>query len=136
MLGRCARTYNPWEGRMRGTGRLSSRLARALRITTVPTAVAIVAILVIGAGSAAGSAQSRAKPGKANWHSLTTKLPLSHMNVDVKLRRAKAFSLDRGGLARLLRNAPGQAKEVSAQRTIVVSLPDPHGKFQRFALHR
>src|SRR5262249_61462305 len=81
-----------WGGPMRRSGWPRGRVSRALRVTTLPTALAtaIVAILVIGAGSAAGSAQSRAKPGKAAWEGLAAKLPLAHPNakVDVKLRRA------------------------------------------------
>src|SRR5215471_5784175 len=124
---------------MTSSGWPRSRMARVFGIA-MPSAIAlaIVAILVIGAGSAAGSAQSRARPGKVDWHGLGVRLPLAHANArpNMKLLRAKAFRLDRGGLARLLRTAPAFTKRPSAQKSIVVSLPDPRGAFQRFAIHR
>jgi hypothetical protein len=123
---------------MRGRGWPRSRMARVLRIATLPGAIAIVAILIVGVGSATGSGQSRAMPGKVAWHGLGTKLPFAHANakVDMKLLRARAFTLDRAGFARLLRNAPAFTPKLSAQKTSVVSLPDPRGGFQRFAVHR
>src|SRR3954454_11066501 len=100
------------------------------------TAIAIVAVLVIGTSSAVGSARGVSKPGKENWKHLGTNFAAAHGNArrEVLARKAQAYSLDRAGIAGLLRSAPAPTTKRGAG--VVLSLPDPNGTFQRFVVHR
>src|SRR4051812_20270720 len=120
-----------WTGWPRSRG-----AARALHLSTTLVALAIAAVLVVGAGAAAG--RGSFKPGKASWHRIATNLRAAHpgLKADLELSKSRAFALDRAGLAKLLASAPAQAKNAHSQKTVVVSLPDPNGSFQRFAVHR
>jgi hypothetical protein len=48
--------------------------------------------------------------------------------------KAQALGLDRGGMAALLAGAPREFTNAAKQRPLVIELPDPDGKFQRFTL--
>src|SRR5580765_3513237 len=111
------------------------RTARAWWAATGTIAIAIVAILMIGTSSA-WSARGGSMPGKQNWQHLGTKLAAAHGNAQRKILTTKAqgYSLDRAGLASLLRAAP--APTTARGAGVVLSLPDPNGKFQRFVVHR
>ena len=130
-------TRDPGGQDMRGNGWARGRgAARALHVSTTLIALVIAAVLVVGAGATAD--RGNFKPGKESWRSIATNLRTAHpgLKADFKLTKSRAFALDRGRLAQLLAKAPAQTKSVRSQKTIVVSLPDPSGKFQRFALHR
>ncbi len=112
------------------------RTARAWWTATGTIAIAIVAILMIGTSSAAGSARGVGMPGKQNWNRLGTKLAAAHGNAkrEILTTKAQGYSLDRTGLASLLRAAP--APTTARGVGVVLALPDPNGKFQRFVVHR
>ena len=100
--------------------------------------VAASAIVAAVGSSAAGSAGPAGRPGKAFWNRIAGK-PAVKPNAarpDVSPTKLRAFSLNRSGLAGVLGTAPRPAAKASQQRDVVVSLPDPAGRFQRFALHR
>ncbi len=115
------------------------RTVRARRSATAALAVVVGTVLVIGASSAvAGSAGGPDKPGKEHWNKKAGKLPPTQggAKADVTPEKAQALTLDRNGLAAMLAGAPAEAQQGAKQDSIVISLPDPSGSFQSFAVHR
>ena len=113
------------------------RTVRARRSATAALAVVVGTVLVIGASSAvAGSAGGPDKPGKEHWNKKAGKLPPTQggAKADVTPEKAQALTLDRNGLAAMLAGAPAEAQQGAKQDSIVISLPDPSGSFQRFAV--
>ena len=110
---------------------------RGKRVVTVVAATAAGVALVVAAGSSAAGGD---KPGAALWSSVGDSLAPSQDGAQavVRPKKLQAFTLDRGGLEGLLAAAPaqdtGRAQRSAAPQELVVSLPDPQGKFQRFAL--
>jgi hypothetical protein len=95
---------------------------------------------VAAAGSSAsGSGSATDRTGKDLWQAEGSAPALSPTGTkpDLKIADPETYTLDDGGLAGLLGRVP-DAPEVGAgsARTLTVSLPDPNGKFQRFAIHQ
>src|SRR4029078_11282965 len=94
------------EGRMTLRGWLRTRRTRRGWWTATGTiAIAIVAVLMIGTTSAVGSARGASKTGKENWTHLGTTFAVAHAGAkrEILATKAQAYSLDRAGIADLLR---------------------------------
>ena len=59
----------------------------------------------------------------------------SGLQVEIQPRRFRAFTLNRDAMQRKLAAAPREFTAAARQATFFLSLPDPTGKFQRFAVH-
>ena len=99
------------------------------RISATAIVVALGAVLVWAVPSGASLGHGSNKPGKNLWSHVTGKVPATHdgAKLDVRPDKQRAFTLDQNGLGSLLGAGAGA-------RSAVVSLPDPSGSFQRFAL--
>jgi hypothetical protein len=100
---------------------------RGRRLATAVLAAVLGTVLVVAGSSAAGGGPD--KPGKDLWKHVAGKLPATHdgARAEVTAAGAQGLTLDRSGLEGLL---------PAASATTVVSLPDPAGGFQRFALQQ
>ena len=101
------------------------------RISATAIVVALGAVLVWAVPSGASLGHGSNKPGKNLWSHVTGKVPATHdgAKLDVRPDKQRAFTLDQNGLGSLLDAGAGA-------RSAVVSLPDPTGGFQRFALEK
>jgi hypothetical protein len=59
----------------------------------------------------------------------------SSLQVEVQPRRFRAFILNRDAMQRKLAAAPREFTAAARQATFLLALPDPEGKFQRFAVN-
>jgi hypothetical protein len=94
---------------------------------------AVVALALLGAGGPAGAANGG---GKELWQRVAGKPAPSRKGAKpaVNPRRFDALRLDRAGIATLLAAAPTEHAQTKRDSGLVVSLPDPSGAFQAFAI--
>ena len=122
-----------------GTG--SGANARARRLTSAVIGLcALLAVLTVSFGAGASSGGLRAMHGtKALWHPTTLNaFAAGRLAPAVKLRTAhvRPFTLKRAALHRVLAHAPWENTKAARLHPVVVSLPAPNGRFERFALYR
>ena len=96
--------------------------------------VAMLAVIATALPSAAAQRSAKSQSFKGLWHSKSAAAPRAGLKKQIAPKRFKSFSLDRAGLARALKGAPSTS--AGSAKALVISLPAPNGKFQRFALTR
>ncbi len=98
-------------------------------------ATALAALAVFGAGGAAGSASDG---GKGLWQRVEGKPGPARQGAKpaVNPRRFDALRLDRAGIAEFLAPAPTERAQTKRDSGLVISLPDPSGSFQAFAIEK
>lgn len=96
----------------------------------------IVALAAANAVNAAEAVQSAAAshPSRAVWLDVKGSFAASGKEPSVRPNRFRAISLDRLSLAGLTAAAPMERTQAARLNPIVLSLPDPNGGFQRFAV--
>jgi Metallo-peptidase family M12B Reprolysin-like len=94
---------------------------------------AALAVVLLVAGGPAGAANGG---GKGLWKYLDGKPSPARPDTRpaVKPQKFAAFELDRAGMAGLLETAPAETAPVTTNTGLVISLPDPSGDFQAFAI--
>ena len=94
---------------------------------------ALAALAVFGAGGPVSAANGG---GKGLWHRVDGKpAPARHgAKPAVNPRDFDALRLDRAGIAELLTAAPAEQAQTTRDSGLVISLPDPSGGFQAFAI--
>jgi hypothetical protein len=124
-----------------GTG--SGANARARRLLTALIGLgALAAVLTVsfGAGASTGLTVRDMHGTKAFWGRTTLKASLARVHARPALRlrtaHARPFTLNRAALHTVLANAPWENTKAASSHPVVVSLPAPDGKFERFALYR
>jgi hypothetical protein len=115
-----------------GVGR-ATRLLRPVRLLAVAGALLGAAVPTTAHAAAPSAARSAAA-----WQGVAGQLPATHNGRPRALapRRFRAFALDRSALASVLGGAPTAPAAGRAARgaPLTVSIPDPAGGFQRFAV--
>ena len=98
-------------------------------------AATLAALAVFGAGGAAGSANDG---GKGFWQRVEGKPGPARQGAKpaVNPRRFDALRLDRAGIAEFLAAAPAERAQTKRDSGLVISLPDPSGTFQAFAIEK
>ena len=98
-------------------------------------ATALAALAVFGAGGAAGAANDG---GKGLWQRVEGKPGPARQGAKpaVNPRRFDALRLDRAGIAEFLAPAPAERAQTKRDSGLVISLPDPSGSFQAFAIEK
>ena len=96
--------------------------------------VAMLAVIATALPSAAAQRSAKSQTFKSLWHTKSAAAPRAGLTKQVAPKRFKSFSLDRAGLAKALKGAPSSSAR--SAKALVISLPAPNGKFQRFALTR
>jgi len=117
---------------------LRSRRLTAAAIGLFAIAAAIAITLPAGAGSNRRALQD-VHGTKAFWQQTTLKRVAKSSGMPaLKLRgkNVKPFRLDVRSLHRVLANTPRERTRAARLHPVVVSLPAPNGRFQRFALQR
>ena len=104
---------------------------------------AFAAVIAVAMPAGAGSTKRALKDvhgTRAFWHqtSLRTAIERSATRPAVRLRTkgVRSFTLNRTALRKVLAKAPREFTRAARLRPVVVSLPAPNGRFQRFALTR
>ncbi len=130
---------------MKETG---SRLHRGLRSPGrigggIFALAAFVAVIVVAMPAGAGSTKRALRDAhgtRAFWHQtpLETAVARSAARPALRLRTkgVRAFTLKRASLRKALAKAPREFTRAARVRPVVISLPAPNGRFQRFALAR
>jgi hypothetical protein len=127
------------QGRMRDA--LRSRRSRVGlgAIGTVAAAVVIAVALPAGAGANKRAFQDVHRT-KAFWHKTSLKTALERRGarpaLRLRARHDRSFTLNRSALRKVLGAAPRERTRAARLHPVVVSLPVPNGRFQRFALAR
>jgi hypothetical protein len=130
---------------MKDTGsRLHNALQSSGRVGGGIIALAALALVVVVAMPAGAGSTKRALRDvhgtRGFWHqtSLRTAIERSHTRQAVRVRTkgVRAFTLNRKSLRKVLAKAPREFTRAARLRPVVVSLPAPNGRFQRFALAR
>jgi trimeric autotransporter adhesin len=118
--------------RARPATRAVSALFVALAaLTALPAAQAAAA----ASRTAAPQSAAMAHPSRALWVDVQgTPASARGANVAVRATRYRAAMLDRSSLQALAATAPMERTQAERQNPLIVSLPDPDGGFQRFAL--
>ncbi|HXZ56714.1 MAG TPA: M12 family metallo-peptidase, partial [Gaiellaceae bacterium] len=119
-------------------GKDSGTPLRVRSLAAVVGLCAAGAVLTIsfGAGAASGHPPLRdVHNSKAFWH--RTALKSVRVKPTVRLRSSvRPFALKRASLHRVLAPAPWENTRAARTRPVVISLPAPNGRFERFALYR
>ena len=113
--------------------RLRNRSRYGLLLTL--GAAALAALAVFGAGGPAGAANGG---GKGLWQRVEGKPGPARKGAKpaVNPRSFDALRLDRAGIADFLAAAPTERAQTKRDSGLVISLPDPSGGFQRFAIEK
>jgi trimeric autotransporter adhesin len=111
--------------------RLSALFMALAALSAVPAAHAAAAV----ARSTTAQSAAMAHPSRALWTDVKA-APASAKGADVAVRatRYRAAMLDRSSLQALAATAPMERTQAERLNPLIVSLPDPDGGFQRFAL--
>jgi hypothetical protein len=124
-------------------GKDSGASTRARRLTSAVIGLcALLAVLTVsfGAGASTGGLTLRDMHGtKGLWAHTTLKASFAgRLAPALKLRTAhvRPFTLKRAALHRVLVHAPWENTKAARLHPVVVSLPAPNGRFERFALFR
>jgi hypothetical protein len=127
------------QGRMRDA--LRSRRSRlGLGVIGMVAAAVVIAVALPAGAGANKRAFYDVHRTKAFWHKTSLKTALDRRGARPALRlRAghdRSFTLNRSALRKVLGAAPRERTRAARLHPVVVSLPVPNGRFQRFALAR
>jgi hypothetical protein len=109
----------------------------------VALSLALAGIVVVPAAQAAAAraavAQDAASahPSRAYWVDIKGAAPsvsARGAQVEVKAQRFRSATLDRSSLGALMATAPQERSAAARSNPLIISLPDPDGGFQRFAI--
>ncbi len=109
----------------------------------VALSLALAGMLAAPAAHAAAARATAAQnaaaahPSRAYWVDIKGAAPAASARgaeVEVKAQRFRSATLDRSSLGALMATAPMERSAAARQNPLVVSLPDPDGGFQRFAI--
>jgi hypothetical protein len=75
-------------------------------------------------------------PGEDLWQHVAATTGPARVGAqpELKLRQFSAYTLNRGGMAGLLAAAPAEHSQAAKANPLVLSLPDPTGSFESFAI--
>ena len=108
-------------------------------LLSVLTVIAVIAALVLQAVPGALAAPPTAGPGatgKELWQRVAgTPAPArAGAQPGIKAQRSNSYTLNRRGMAAVLATAPNERSQVARKNPLVLSLPNPLGKFESFAV--
>ena len=122
-----------------GTGSRSRALRGGRFTTTAFVLFALGAVLTVSLATGATTTKRAFKDVHATktfWHTTKLKAASHRLRPAMRFRGSvRSFTLRRSSLRRVLALAPRARLRGTLVRPLVVSLPDPNGDFQRFALH-
>ena len=108
----------------------------ALALQTVPGAVALQAVSGIAMSQGAAETLAATGSGENLWQPVsgTPRPARAGAQPEIKALRFGSYTLNRAGMAALLATAPQENSEAATQSPLVLSLPNPRGEFEDFAV--